>query len=859
MFRSLMEAFSDNMDSGPAAKQLDFISQQEDLYKNVYPNLVPIAGETQQQLQTPQVQQQLRNIGTVVQPVTGSISQPITNTGTVFKSMDIPESLRTMQQQCIQTPLDVLSASQNPAQTNRCGWIYKNGEASTGFLGTQEGPVSFFNPPTGKWYWNLKDAEKDINIDRCAKMTDCKTVDAREFANRCAWCPSLGVGIPINSAGTPLYPNDVRTACMDVAPIRSAANCPVPTPPIPGTAAAAVLEEKRAAVSVCTPLSDGSVSRKCIMDQLTAAKCSTNGTLYIALQNSVEPANYLGTLERTPAFIEYQKRATTILPVDTLRNGKIGANAALNTFTELYKATTRQAQASAAVSAARDLCLQSGEFDTFDFCSELQPTTPGPFSLSCLQNEFKRAGGQPAGSAYPSPATQQQWNAIGTWGAVQQAIQRFVDNTKSKDLHIQRQALKALLGIERDARLFAAVPEYKMYDTLWFIGENRIGETPGRVLYGRRTYDSTQSFGFTAQDSINGLPFNHLFFMIMMGNMRTNSTAQIKWRFVTDDRGAIVLNRFGPTMNEWNTSPVRNEIGLFYRWYDQGPTQHTSETMELTNGSRNFVKFMWTERFGVSVFSPSISINNGDFVPIPANSLTLNQELDAPYVSFQVMTRPSFAGNRTIWQEYRNPEVFYFTRMTGIQYETSRPNYAGVPGKQPFMRLTGTTSVVELGTPILPVAWKTITVAFRLDNRLPANRATLLTVGPGIIVTLVYEGSSIYANFAGQRIPHMIKQDEWYLLAVSQIPNERRISISIQSFNGGSPTVINAQNVYLNQSFSIVGESIVNPHYGLLTLGGANTAASISVAWVHIFDRIFTSEMVRKEMANEWLRDWVEV
>lgn len=882
MFNALKDALSDKRQysnsrggrreyftsstQGPADKQLDFIASQQQLYNTILPNLIPVRKTAADYINSDKQSQQFGNSMGIAQPITGTIATPINQPATIFQNMDIPESLKNLQQQCLQTNVDVLATSQNPAATTRCGWIYKDSpnsriapEISTGFLGTTEGPFSFFNPPSGgRWLWNINDAKKTIHTDLCNKLKRCEDVELDDFKGKCGYCPSLGKGVPINSRGEQLYPDDIRTSCIDVNVSRTAASCPAPAPPPPPGSPAAALMQLRSA-ETCDTMSDGSISRQCIMNKLLDAKCRTDGALYTALQNSLEPANYLSGISNNAAFMEYQKRATIPLPADALKRGQLTTNTALGAFNELYNEATSTDDYTAIAIASRDLCLKAGDFDSFDFCSELRDTTPSPFSLECLQREFRKMGGQPAGTAYPTQQNINTWNSLSSWRSVRNTINDIVSKTKSTDMKIQRTGLQELLGIERDSSYLTAVPKYNMYDTLWFIGENRIGRTPGRALYGRRIYDSGLMPGVNNGwgNEMNGLPFGHLVYLVLMANLRISEPANINWKVVTDDRASIAVNRFAPSIDEWNQSPIRDEPGLFHRWYDQTPTMHTSTSnTRLVQGAKNFLKAMWTERWNGSHFEVNMSINNGSFGTIPYDMLTLNQEPDAPYLSFEVRMRDGYGGNMGAWNEFRNPEILYLTRMDNVQYEMSRPNYRDAPGAAPFMRLTNASSIVELGTPILPSAWKTITLAFRLDNKLTANQSTLLTLG-SVNVQLVYSGSTIYAVCMGQRIPLSLEQGKWYLLAVSQIPNENRISASITPFSGGTAVSVNVLNKKLDHTYNFVGENVTNADFGFLTLGGAGVSAIVSCAWLHVFDRLFTNAMIKKELNAEWMRAWI--
>jgi hypothetical protein len=151
-------------------------------------------------------------------------------------------------------------------------------------------------------------------------------------------------------------------------------------------------------------------------------------------------------LRQQQAYKVFQERASMPLDATGLKTGKITVSDALNGFSRTQDIASSGANTGLAF-AARDLCLNRGAIDEFDFCTEINDNTVAPFTLDCLQKLFLRMSGQRAGSAYPSTGTIAKWNSIGNWGAVKQHIQSIYAKTRSTDRKIQQEGMMEFYGI----------------------------------------------------------------------------------------------------------------------------------------------------------------------------------------------------------------------------------------------------------------------------------------------------------------------------------------------------------------------------------------------------------------------------
>ena len=329
------------------------------------------------------------------------------------------------------THLSNLASSVDTNSRLRCGWIYNNSNptASRGALGIPAGPLKKSVP--GTWIWDLNDAKNKQHVAICKNITDCGDISASMYQGRCGWCKKSGKAVPIDASGKAAYPFNHNTACPTSKLIKSSGSCPV---------------EGFANPSACTPLPNGALPRKCLLQKVIAAGCSDSGTLYQSL-NSGSENDYLNLLRPQKSWSIYQQR--TAIPIDetALKTGKITISDALNDFSRVQDQAASEANGGLQY-AARDLCYKNGAINEYDFCSEITDTTNGPFTLACLQAIFLRGGGQKTGRKYPSASTASSWNSLGTWADVKIAIQKLKVDTQSSNRTTQENAMIDFYGIQ---------------------------------------------------------------------------------------------------------------------------------------------------------------------------------------------------------------------------------------------------------------------------------------------------------------------------------------------------------------------------------------------------------------------------
>uniref|UniRef100_A0A6C0HFQ7 Uncharacterized protein n=1 Tax=viral metagenome TaxID=1070528 RepID=A0A6C0HFQ7_9ZZZZ len=381
-------------------------------------------------------------------PDTRQVTGKKTDLNNLLTSVEINDSLKQQQQQCITSDIDKLITSQNLNSKLRCGWIYKKGtpgnrpEVSQGTLATRNGPMSFFDNPKGVFYWDLDAAKKQILKDRCSALVNCQYTGSDDF-KECAFSSSRGIGVPVDSYGNVLYPRDPSLNAPNKSLVKNASSCP---PPPPVNSPQYAYQQSR---DSCTPLPNGQLSRDCMLQQITAAGCKQDGSLYQSLITSAQPNNYAAGLQGLTSYKKYQQFANVPLLDSSLRDGKTTKDIILANFKELSK-QTEKINESALNFASRDLCLKRGTMDSYNFCNELTDASTAPFDLGCLQEAFRKAGGQPNGTMYPSLINKNSYDGLMTWKAVKEYINDISKMAfSSNNMTIQSKGLEQLLGITR--------------------------------------------------------------------------------------------------------------------------------------------------------------------------------------------------------------------------------------------------------------------------------------------------------------------------------------------------------------------------------------------------------------------------
>jgi hypothetical protein len=694
----------------------DYVSRQTRTFSTQLPNMVPII--TQNAKLPVDILNQSKFSMAAWDPNTRSTSLRDIDLASYATPLETSKEITDYQNKCKSNSLDNLINTESPFAKFRCGWIYQKGspgynpKVSVGNVGTSSGPIQFENTPSGTWYWNLEDAKKQILADRCNSLTSCEDVGGPSYQN-CAYSTTKGVGVPVKSNGSLMYPNDEKLTAPPRSLVTTAGACP--RPPAPGTPEYEVARSR----DVCLPLENGKLSRDCMLQQITAAGCKTDGALYKALTNSATPQNYAAGLENYAAFRKYQQLASPPLRDEVIRSATASKNMALNDFRQL--AAKIDGPYSELRFAAQDLCTKVGTFDTYDFCMEIQDGNSPPFPLICLQRKFRELGGQPAGTEYPSQQNISAWNSLSSWRDVITRIEDLKNKTNSKDQKVQADALQKFLGISPDSLRGSQIPRINGLETFWF--NRAINGFIGRRVEPNGKFPEGWGWG-----EVERMKTGDMIEYLAMTNIRPPTDQNVRLRVETDDGMIATLNtnkvlkdargRYASTSDEFSLN------------WDQAPTSHTANTCwQLKKNGPNYVNIWWQETYGIAWSQVYMApCNGGSWQRFPPEWFTMTQEPDAPMLSFQVV--------RSEFIERRMPSFFpVLASQFGINSET-----------KDFV-VNDSSAIATINRLILINSARTITCRFKTT---PNSKGLLLDLGGTLRVVL--DGPNITFAWNGRAL-----------------------------------------------------------------------------------------------------------
>lgn len=869
MFRAVYESFVGDQNLPPAAADyLKYQNLQQDQFQRLSNPII---------VQDERVKNALKDdrglFNTTDTDTKGAFSRDVDLASRIITT-DIPQYLKDKQAICQKSQLAELVDTYNPLEKVRCGWIYEKGgmgqppKVSAGALGSRTGPIQFFNNPPGKWYWDLDEALKVAERDYCMNLRRCEDVNDPKYIGKCAFDKKRGYGVPITPKGAIKYSDDPFVGGSGANLISQPGQCP--QPPAPGSPQDIV----RRSIDVCTPLPDGTYSRDCMLQQIKAAGCKTDGALYDALINQASPNNYGAGLEKNSAFQQYQNRARVPLLTGIVKDGRVATDVALQNVKEL-KVRASQADRSAVHYAARDLCLQKGYFDKFDFCWDLTPASQPPFRLDCLQREFMKNGGQQTGEAYPSANNKAQlWDKYGSWQEVQNAMQQMKQKATSTEIGYddQRSIMSNLLGIIRE-KPKDMIERLNGADIFWFDRDR------GGIFMGRRISQNGLVVPFfSTGGNVENTGKNEMVEFCMITNFRPNTTQEVKLTIETDDSARIYLNR-DMIDNKINPGESRQDGADFMdRWYPQGPTRHVQRNCwKLEAGKPNYITAWWQEDYGYAHWLMYMSqcLPNAPLSHISPNMYSLTQEPDAPMLSFNVKVNSQ--GKAINFREYRLPGGFPTLITPGIQYVPVPSVNAAALARYKYGAKFGKSDSIRINKQIYMSAFRTLNMSFVI-NELPGygSEAILFTMG-NLRITLqdrngrcfirtifTSGGARIETLSTADRTPLVIGKTLMYTLKMESVESDMApTKLYVQVAEIGAASNMNFPDQATAFSFTTVNN---NPLYsrgdsGTIILGdpNGNLSAMITLFTCDLYDYEMITSQYQRAALNDWVRAWVSI
>ena len=511
----------------------------------------------------------------------------------------------------------------------------------------------------------------------------------------------------------------------------------------------------------------------------------------------------------------------------------------------------------------------------YDFCDDIPDSTTAPFNITCLEQIFRKMGGQPNGTAYPNMNTIITYNSMGNIGNVKQYINKLADNMKSTDYITQKTAMIQLLGILPEM-LITRAPYIQGVEVIWFqtvIGQDKPTHVLGIL---KRTIETSILEGLPLkpvngrETSINGRDIIQTGFgisMIQIFDMRAPTNFTTKYRITTDGQFFIAVNQ-----------PANIVTSLFDSNYDQDGllanlsakegrlTTYTSQ--KYSNyyvNTPNITKLLYSapNTFHISIESPN-------FIP---RHYSLTLEPHAPFLNFEVLPQGD------IFDDTRNPGLFTnLITQSDLEFHNRPEERYNTPGKKGFIRLINKSSYLNL-TNIAYQSWGTVTFAFRLQT-MPVkdaifsfwvhNRFCVLYLVPingstsqMRVKSNIGKNGVIYDNATSFNI----SIGTWYFMKVS-LSNENTVfNIDCDSINN----IIKNGKALPEATFGIKlinvepittpinnGLYVPNQYNCNIAIGGKASGINLTgplqfdLAWIHFFDYIVSMDDVIKDCKAAW-------
>jgi hypothetical protein len=857
----LAEAFQNDSTQGDDSHS-DYMKKQN-TYFTTLPNMI-LSGTSG-----------LKGFDTAIQSVDslgqGYQSPAVKNPNNIFIK-DTSPNLNAMAKQCSNSSLDQLVNIKNPNAAIGCGWLYtppNQGSpypvVSQGFIGDANGPLQNFNPPDyKKWYFDLQLAKKQMLLDKCKALKGCTDVDSDVFNGTCGYCTDTNQGVPIDTVGQPLYAGDSLGTCSPQSVVTSSINCP--PPPGSGPGPQPIIDK------TCDPVG-GRLSSACLYNQVLAGGCNDNGTLAIALSGNPSPDDYIASIRNGDAVKIYNRVANPPLNLDTFSKGATTVDQVLQEVRQLA-GNAKLPSNTGTGAAARDLCLQKGAINNYNFCLDSPDTTPSPFDMGCLQQIFRKMGGQPTGGSYPSIQTMPTYNSMGNLGAVKQYIGQLAQGMNSSDYNTQRSAMIQFLGISPE-RLISRAPYLQGVEVLWLQPRNGYANQIWGVLKRTIETDIVQfapgSTGVIPQLASTYPGFSQFSAMVQMFDVRAPTDFATKFTVTVDDGFFIAVNQPADIASAALGSYSADQVGLFSNLGIQGPTTYTSNNCSnYFAGTPNITKIYYTDAGGgghTLQLTTTACSGQTSFTP-PYYSLTLERR--APFLNFEV----NQIGD--VFDDTRNPGLFSSIVSTGsLEFHNRTDERNFVPGKKGFVRLTNNTSTISLQN-FAYQSWGTVTFAIRLQS-MPV-KDTIFTFRVQSYFCFIYlvpvNGSTAqirtYTNMtrdgsnwdgtAGQTI----SIGPWHLMEVAQSGQGLDIYcdtidniVKNGNFTTGGNSILTNGQLYTNSNNGLYN----GPNYQCnISVGGAASGSGFmsgtfqfDLAWIHFYDYYIAPADVVKDSQASWI------
>lgn len=803
-----------------------------------------------------------------------------------------------------------------------CGWRYKASsglypEINQGALGTETGPsLGMAGSPDEvsggtQWFWNLEDAEKKITAKICQNASKCKQLSLMgKYADICGYCKSTGAIIPIVNGGA-RYRKDSALGCAKKDIVTAATGgCPAQEGfqslgrPVQGNLQDAfTVREGFASLDSLNNCMEMPLSRDCVIKVAQNSGCSDEGTLIQALKTN-KSGNYDSELKANQAYQAY----TSFSPITNglLQDGSVASiNTALTDFGKIMGNTQSQNQKLAL--SARDLCVRAGEFDNYDFCSELRADSIiNSGNIKCIQRMWLQNGGTAQGTDNP---ILEKWNGKKFSDFLNPSITTLMA-TGSDDKNINAAAIRNLIGTDSSTtkvRFGGDLPmdeNTRGGETVWFhLTDAHDENTPvviircdlglikdkGSMLNGEAIPyigSSSELVNKYKLNDVNNIAYTSAF------EFRESGESDI-WFSITTDDGFMMSKNQNPFENVGNGPDWGS-------WQYQAPTTYFSPRYRINPRETNMFVTKWFQGYGAGVSRFYIRPTPGGSESV--NNMYITQEPLAPWMQYEICSRPNNGRGASVGfyeKRWNGPcskayhsgasRISFDVNVGSVVFQTDPALRKGVPGQKGYMSFVS-NSYWHSRAYFHFNAFRTITLLIR-------PKATLANGGmASIFHQCNFRGYSaglylrntggkyilMYGTSKGQFQKDVdVTINEWNLIVLQYVGDEygvRRMTIDVERLTElqkdsgrinflnrlsagrsivGSVAIGNPKLNYLENSGQLIMGAWNNRIYPSAPASAGAPSFSGDVAWIHGFrNYLDTDKVLKSEIEQTWISRW---
>lgn len=505
----------------------------------------------------------------------------------------------------------------------------------------------------------------------------------------------------------------------------------------------------------------------------------------------------------------------------------------------------------------RDIYLK-GPVETYDFCAELLDSTPGPFSLECLQTEFIRQGGQRTGSLYPSQANLTLWNSKKKWLHVKEEIQNLISHTLSPKPEQRDSAMLQFYGVGLGKEPVAVEPQYGV-EHFWFTHHTDI--TKPTTFLGRRIRQMVSYIDAVTTDAAS---------IVFFTSVIANSRVQAQYRVSSFNGFSLYFN--SPMTKVYNNKMVMDTTELA-SLHNGGTASMNSSIIVLTTDVNRLSGYMYYEK-GRAYYK--LEILSDEFGPgwkeIPFSHLQMTQEAFAPMISFEIQQAPGaygcdyplcdkrLGGFKMKWENegWGGPSLQYRGESVDQKQFPLRKNYFSFPSSKCAIKSKFSFRLSSFMTLSMLITMRSCPkdgqVALPLTLWGKGGGAPTLIVR-GISATEARVNLGTFDGSIKTKDGPIIQQGVPTLLLLRILRKKEADISSIESMQVGAASVIELQQnpdvrKILRESSPIALPGLVSDEPAYFRLQSEYMA--FDLFWIHLFDYKLEGNNLYREARADW-------